>query len=624
MNIKRYIIVFSCVALCSLGVLSVPYLEKYYDFKAQTAQDDPEHAQKKYDLTTSAAVNLFEKAPKLPNISGFTTQAVRAKLPAPSEGVVFLEYMASSRIFFEMTFSRFLPAFAKFQGTDYPQFINITNGNYTLDSLIATVNDPNLLEKTDLAYNIKMPIIVGAQASLQIVDADRPIHLWSDRGAFISNFGKFYLINSTLAGWIGTENKPAVFVEKKNFRPFFNGWGGSESYLADNKISHLGYSGTKSFGISYTSTSKIAETQPEVPPAKGWVINNTFEDLYFGFYSYEAEDIAIIGNNYINNIIYGIDPHDRSKRLIIAYNHITGTHKKHGIIISREVNDSWIFNNHSHHNHGSGIMLDRQCHNNIIAFNRLESNEGDGLTFYESPHNTTWHNIISKNAKSGIRIRNSNDLSLRFDTIVDHLQYGITGYVDDFTAEERDLSMDPYDKVLGVHVGGVELSNNKRGHINMYYMDDVTLQDLKIFRTGDQVFSGILSPFNTPLFEGSLKPDSAIMISQNLELKAKTEKAEAKRKAKEDKIKAKQAKKAQEKAEKQAAEDLALQQKLQESLKNKPQTPAPVKTPEETNAEDSADEASDLDTENTIAPKQAIQEQPTPPQEESEKIIDEE
>jgi hypothetical protein len=158
----------------------------------------------------------------------------------------------------------------------------------------------------------------------------------------------------------------------------------------------------------------------------------------------------------------------------------------------------------------------------------------------------------------------------------------------------------------------------------MYYMDDVTLQDLKIFRTGDQVFSGILSPFNTPLFEGSLKPDSAIMISQNLELKAKTEKAEAKRKAKEDKIKAKQAKKAQEKAEKQAAEDLALQQKLQESLKNKPQPPAPVKTPEETNAEDSADEASDLDTENTIAPKQAIQEQPTPPQEESEKIIDEE
>ncbi len=101
----------------------------------------------------------------------------------------------------------------------------------------------------------------------------------------------------------------------------------------------------------------------------GWVLNSRIEDLWYGFYCWEADDIVLRGNTFRDNIKYGIDPHDRSRRLIIAENDVSGTREKHGIIISREVNDSWIIGNRSHGNNLSGIVLDRQCRNTVIANN---------------------------------------------------------------------------------------------------------------------------------------------------------------------------------------------------------------------------------------------------------------
>ena len=142
--------------------------------------------------------------------------------------------------------------------------------------------------------------------------------------------------------------------------------------------------------------------------------------MYYGFYSYEADDVAIVGNKYVDNAVYAIDPHDRSRRLIIARNETYGSKKKHGIIISREVDDSWIFENHSHHNHGSGIMIDRTSSRNIIANNLSEYNEQDGLTFFESQDNITWGNRFVNNKRNGVKIRNSWDIKMYNDTIVNN------------------------------------------------------------------------------------------------------------------------------------------------------------------------------------------------------------
>ncbi|MEB0009967.1 right-handed parallel beta-helix repeat-containing protein, partial [Pseudomonas sp. RTB2] len=81
------------------------------------------------------------------------------------------------------------------------------------------------------------------------------------------------------------------------------------------------------------------------------------------------------------------------------------TKKKHGIIISREVNDSFIFNNRSYDNHLSGLVIDRNSVNNLIAYNEIYKNHTDGITLYESADNLLWGNKVISNTRHGIRIR---------------------------------------------------------------------------------------------------------------------------------------------------------------------------------------------------------------------------
>src|SRR3546814_14775655 len=104
------------------------------------------------------------------------------------------------------------------------------------------------------------------------------------------------------------------------------------------------------------------------PNPTGWLIDSEFYDNWYGFYCYEAEDVVIRGNDYHDNIKYGIDPHDRSRRLIIAGNKAHDTKEKHGIIVSREVDDSWIINNQAYDNALSGKIGKASCRERVCQY----------------------------------------------------------------------------------------------------------------------------------------------------------------------------------------------------------------------------------------------------------------
>ena len=93
-------------------------------------------------------------------------------------------------------------------------------------------------------------------------------------------------------------------------------WSGARMYIAGSVVSSLGYRKGKSYGLTYSTCEYCEADEPGLPRPTGALVGNTFRDMYYGFYSYEADDIAIVGNIYSNNAIYGIDPHDRSRRLI--------------------------------------------------------------------------------------------------------------------------------------------------------------------------------------------------------------------------------------------------------------------------------------------------------------------
>ena len=197
------------------------------------------------------------------------------------------------------------------------------------------------------------------------------------------------------------------------------------------------------------------------------MLDSRIEDLWYGFYCWEADDVVLRGNTFRNNIKYGIDPHDRSRRLIIAENDVSGTREKHGIIISREVNHSWILNNRSHENRLSGIVLDRQCSDTVIAHNITFRNGSDGIVISESSRNLVWSNLSIGNQHHGIRLRNSADVRIQDSSAIANGLAGIYGVARDLSGTDRDFKEDPYQKTLSMVVVGGQLSANGSGPINV-------------------------------------------------------------------------------------------------------------------------------------------------------------
>jgi poly(beta-D-mannuronate) C5 epimerase len=409
--------------------------------------------------------------PPLPDVSGYTPEAVVAKIPALSSGAVRVSSMTHGMGFGKFTESANLPDFIRLQGRPDPLGIHISSGAYDLESLRQVVNDPAILAREGDVWTLSLPIDIGAGASLTIAGTpEKPavLRLSGTTGAFIANSGLLVIADAQVFAWDASAGVPMVYDgDPDRFRPFLALWSGSRSYMARSGFYHLGYHGSKAYGISFSTDKAMMKADPSLPAPRGWIVACHFEGLYYGFYSYEAEDVAIVGNVYKENIIYGIDPHDRSRRLIIAENEAYGTKKKHGIIVSREVDDSWIFNNYSHNNHGSGFMLDRTSVRNVVAYNRAYRNEADGMTLFESQDNVVYGNKLIANGKNGLRVRNSWNVVAFDNTIMLNGGNGVQVYTQNLEEHEkdRDFELDPFTQRASLDFSGGTVALNSAGGI---------------------------------------------------------------------------------------------------------------------------------------------------------------
>lgn len=448
--------------------------------------------------------------PQLPDTSGYTAEAVRAQMPDVFPVSLAVQNLEDSYV----KVKRLLPMFGEMQQTLDPSAIVIIDGVYDLKTITDTVNDPQKIRRGENGeYILQVPILIKPDGTLLIKDGEHLVMSVSHR-ALISSFGHLYVVGADVKGWNLEEDKPAEFKENEAFRPYIVAWCGSEMNLAGSTFSHLGYFDSKAYGITYTSCNDTIyeEDFGGLPGAKGWVVDNRFEDIYYGFYSYESHDIPIVRNTYVNNVIYGIDPHDRSKNLIIAYNTVRGSHKKHGIIISREVDNSFIFHNVSEKNAGSGFMLDRDSVNNVIAYNILRQNDGDGLTFYESPDNLSYGNIMTGNKNSGMRIRNSWNITSAEDVISRNGVAGVQAYTSELSEEKRDLEMDPYQQKVSARITAPEMVGNQEAHFKMQDVERLALSHLKVFKSPDRFFGGELKGGNIELRPDLYESGKGVLI----------------------------------------------------------------------------------------------------------------
>lgn len=441
--------------------------------------------------------------PHTPDISQFTIENIVAKSPAFKPGkiaIVQMEGMPDLREY--VKHDGRIQNLRLIQRSINPKIIMIQEGDYDLPHLyeyLQTLPEgKSLLEKQDGGvYTLGFPLMIARGASLTIRGEDvKELRLSRERGSFISNSGNLFILKTRIVGWSDKENAPTAFLGKRVFRPFINVWSGAQFYAAGSVFDSLGYLRGKSYGISFSSCRFCLESSPDLARPTGALVGNTFTRLYYGFYSYEADDVAIVGNVYNNNIIYGIDPHDRSRRLIIARNETYGTGKKHGIIVSREVRNSWIFENYSHDNHGSGIMIDRASGGNTIANNTAAYNKGDGIVLFESQDILSYNNRVFRNERSGYRIRNSWNTKLVNDQITDNHAPPIVIYTSalEEVDMERNFLIDPYVKRSTAELRGVTFrAADGKPAIKATNIDHMKLSGLHLLSSGpifsDEVFA---------------------------------------------------------------------------------------------------------------------------------------
>lgn len=394
-----------------------------------------------------------------------------------------------------------------------PFYINLDRGVFTLGDVyrkLLAAGQTTAIVRVGEGYLVRLPILVGPEATLILGGEDvDEVRLSSDTGAFLVVAGTLYAVDTRIVAYSEANGGPDLRkdAEGKVFRPFVAAWSDSEMHIAGSTLIGLGYPAGKAYGLSFTAGPvSLVRVRSAPKPPTGTVVENTFINNLYGFYSYEAAGVEIIGNEYRDNIVYGVDPHDRSHDLRIAYNTLYGTLKKHGLIVSREVDESFLVGNIAFDNAGSGIMLDRDSVSNTIYANSSINNAQDGLTFFESSCNVVMSNLFADNARSGVRIRNSWDIGLFGNTIRANKRGGIDAYVSDLAAsvgsEARDFVLDPYTPLVTFHSEGDQIDGNGAA-VTTRGITAMTIAEDSFTHHGNKIIRGDFAPVSTQIVQYS-------------------------------------------------------------------------------------------------------------------------
>ena len=482
--------------------------------KAPTIAKELQQA-KTYTISSPPTAPLEMAKPALPDLSGYTDAAMEKKIVRAKPGKISIRRMMQEDALKDFIGGDNKMAEWVVRQHGIPQAIFVDDGYMNLKDLLGKVPKQYLSETSPGVFLAKLPIVVGRKGILEIDKKTQELRLSQEGGSFLINDGQLFVRDTKVTGWSEKANGPALFKSPKEFRPFLLAWGGTETYISNTKMASFGYANSKSYGVSISQYTPNMAKVLKRPEPTGWIINSEFSDMWYGFYCYETTNFVIKGNTYKDNIVYGIDPHDRSHGLIIADNTVYGTKKKHGIIISREVNDSFIFNNRSYDNKLSGLVIDRNSVNNLIADNEIYRNHTDGITLYESGDNLLWGNKVISNRRHGIRVRNSVNIKLYENTSMANGLTGVYGHIKDLTDTDRDIALDPFDAKVSLIVVGGELAGNGSGPLSIDSPLSIELYRVSMLaptKSSGISFSGILGDRQEEILDLLVRQQKAVLI----------------------------------------------------------------------------------------------------------------
>ena len=316
------------------------------------------------------------------------------------------------------------------------EVVLIEGGHADFLELTAAIGRPDLIDCSRSFYcDVRAPIWVETGASLTIDGKGRELRLHRTAGVFFKINGSVFIESTIIRAVEADGITPAAYVADEVFRPFFSIYGSGDFKARRSALIDLGYASPNAQGLSVSVGRNAQDRSADERPSLT-LINSDVQGLFYGLYTHGAQPVHVIGNHFVRNIRYGIDPHDYSRDLVIARNVVTGTAKDrpgplnaaHGIITSVAVNRTLIFDNDVFGNKGSGIVIDKDGHDTLIYNNRAYGNANNGLVLYESRDVTVTGNLFSGNERNGAHIRNSPRISFTSNRLENNQRYGLEAF----------------------------------------------------------------------------------------------------------------------------------------------------------------------------------------------------
>lgn len=465
---------------------------------------------------------------KEPDLSGYTVESIRKRIPATFTGKTartvprsLVDFLPNNNL------ADYIPLWEK-AGRPDPPVIILGRGSYSLDTVHAQIQNPELLEKIgEQEFLLKTPLYIAPTASL-VIHNGAWLKMSIEHGSYITYQGDLLIADARVTSWDIAKQNSGVRekLAKEDIRtggvqqprPFLLGLNGSRSYFTNSSFLGLGYQGSMgTYGISLVNITLPGTNRylKHRDGTGGEIIGNTIDDFYFGFFTNRASHVAYIGNVLRNNAVYAIDPHDYSDHLIIARNITYGSGLAHGIIFSRNVVNSVITENISFKNAGSGIMLDRQCSDVSIYRNLAFNNHGDGIALLESSQNAIYDNETFGNGNNGIYIRNSSDVTIEHNIIAKNAVNGVELSVVNLDhVKNRNFVLDPYRKHASASLLNNIFNDNTVSAISAKRASGLSLFNNRFIASGPSYFSGDLKRLAPDLLRNRSKYARLVRIDE--------------------------------------------------------------------------------------------------------------
>lgn len=340
--------------------------------------------------------------------------------------------------------------------------IVIESGIHHLAAVARTVGNPDLLDCAEAACRLAAPLLVERGATL-IIDGV-VVRMEQDAGALISAAGDLFISDAELVGWNADAEAPAeTAVDGRRFRPWIAGLEANRTLIRRSRLAHLGYDSNSTQGLAFTDAGR--DDAAGRPAAD--IVGNRIEDLWFGFFTWNADGVRVLRNTVEDSHVYGLDPHDATRDMLIAENFIRGTRDSHGVVMSREIHDTVVTRNRSIDNGGAGFFLDKGSWNVSFIGNESFENGTDGITVYESRDVRIEGNDVAGNGRAGIRVRAAAGIEIIDNIVHDNAGPGIFVYDWSHASREPDAEDRRHMQPVSVAIWGNRLAENASGDCSL-------------------------------------------------------------------------------------------------------------------------------------------------------------